>query len=152
MRMLVLVLPMLLACGHGEGGGDVWDFRVETFATAKCRNTCVPAQEQDSCFDNTVQSLTSNRQFLNGEGEAACLRCMKVQIDLFPAIAQAGCTPTQNQLQQMLATCDTDRAIDSDFDGDPTNDLNAACEPNMFPGGGGDDDEPPPIPVDAPTF
>lgn len=143
----MMLLPAFLACGHGEGGGDIWDFRVQTFADARCRNSCVPVEQQDDCVLSTIQQFDSNRQFLGGaSAEAVCIACMRTQTDLLPAIAAGGCEPSDAQLQQILATCDPDKTFDSNFDGDPANDINEACEPQMFPDDGGGDDEPPSFP------
>lgn len=119
----------VVACTeHGKGGGDVWDVEVNQLAEAACRHVCVPADLQDNCIGNLLDDTAAVRPGLGQQGEQRCLDCMRVKAQVFPAVVAPACEFNAAQRQQIAAACDIDPNSDFDFDGDPADDLDEACQ------------------------
>jgi hypothetical protein len=134
MRWLGLVV-VVAACGHGEGGADIWDVRMDQFANALCRNSCTAPDQQDSCIVGVLSDMDQAKSELTPAGQDMCINCIVAKTSAMPMIVANGCATNPSIDASIVRFCDNDPTQDFDFDGDPTNDQSEACAGFPFSGG-----------------
>jgi hypothetical protein len=136
---------VLVACGGGEGGGDIWSARVNQFALEACDNVCIQG-DRELCKSNVTVNLDTRRFDIVDEN--SCVACLRAKTDTVDQLIANNCMMSAAIEATLALSCDTDPQQDFDFDGDPANDLEASClGAGRYPfllGGGDDDPTPPP--------